>query len=71
MNDCLGQHLHLQQLLAVNTHFMPDGNPAPPLPRKPEALISEIIYAILSITMPLTYSPSGSIPSRGPLELSL
>ena len=26
-----------------HTHFIPEGNPAPPRPRRPEALISEII----------------------------
>ena len=32
----------------VDTHFMPEGNPAPPRPRRPEALISEMIYHIFS-----------------------
>ena len=29
---------------SVQTHFIPDGNPAPPRPRRPEALISEMSY---------------------------
>lgn len=29
---------------ALHTHFMPEGKPAPPRPRRPEALISEMIY---------------------------
>ena len=36
----------------MHTHFIPDGNPAPPRPRRPDALISEMIYHIrISICM--------------------
>ena len=31
-------------VVSIRTHFIPDGNPAPPRPRRPEALISEISY---------------------------
>jgi len=35
----------------ARTHFIPDGNPAPPRPRRPEAFISEIIYGKSSVSL--------------------
>lgn len=35
-----------RNLVVERTHFMPEGNPAPPRPRNPDALISAIIYEL-------------------------
>ena len=35
--------IRYQWLVAVRTHFNPEGKPAPPRPRRPDALISEMI----------------------------
>lgn len=51
--------------MEIQTHFIPDGKPAPPRPRKPDALISEIIYDLVSFSGCLDET-NLQIPSRDP-----
>jgi hypothetical protein len=50
-------------VVVVHTHFRPEGKPAPPRPRRPEALISEMICR--SQPSPICQHQR-RIPSRGP-----
>ena len=45
----------------LHTHFRPEGKPAPPRPRRPDALISEMIYtmsAMLCTALPALHTQS-------------
>ena len=49
-----------------HTHFIPEGNPAPPRPRKPEALISEMICGVRQ-QLPFRLSATiSNIPNHDP-----
>jgi len=71
MNDCVNQcqlrPLGERSHNVLHTHFRPDGNPAPPRPRRPEVLISPIICFLKVSTQHSTNTSCGQQQSAYPV----